>query len=152
MQGVKHNVKCHCILPQFRTRPDPPLHEFVVFSILDNSDTVMPKNAQCNNCGVVHKIVDLCRSEIVTGREDCSLIIKEDIAFMLPGQVKEVLENYDCDLPTWEHALFLFQQQQWGKFVVLERKENDTGSEGKLLKFHSYERFTIEPFIDRRDL
>lgn len=123
-----------------------------MFSILDNSDTVMPKNAQCNNCGVIHKIVDLCRSEIVTGREDCSLIIKEDIAFMLPGQVKEVLENYGCDLPTWEHALFLFQQQQWGNFVVLERKENDTGSEGKLLKFHSYERFTIEPFIDRRDL
>ena len=152
MKGIKHTIKCHCILPQFRTSPNPPIHEFVVFSVLDDSDTVMPKSVHCNNCGVIHQVIDMCRSEIVTGREDCSLVTKKDVAFMLPSQVAEVLENYNCDLPTWEQSLFLFQERQWGNFVILERKENDTGTEGKLLKFHSYERFTIEPYIDRRDL
>lgn len=151
-QGIKHTVQCHCVLPQFRKKPDPPLHEFVVFSIIDENDVVEPKTIQCNNCGVVHRVIDICRSEIVSGREDCSFVSIQDLSFMMPPQIKEILSAYDCDLPTWEHCIFILQEQRWGDFVILERKENDTGTEGKLLKFHSYERFTIEPFIDRRDV
>ena len=151
-QGIKHSIRCHCVLPQFRKMVDPPFHEFVVFSILDESDVVEPKTVQCNNCGVVHKVIDFCRSEIVSGREDCSFITKEDLGYMLPSQVKEILNAYNCDLPTWEHCLFILQEGAWQSFVILERKENDSGTEGKLLKFHSYERFTIEPYIDRRNI
>ena len=151
-QGVKHSVKCHCVLPQFRKMSDPPFHEFVVFSIIDESDVVEPKTVQCNNCGVVHKVIDVCKSEIVSGREDCSFITKQDLSFMIPAQVKEVLDSYNCDLPTWEQCLFILQEASWKSFVILERKENDSGTEGKLLRFHSYERFTIEPFIDRSDI
>ena len=151
-QGIKHTVKCHCVLPQFRKKVDPPLHEFVVFSIIDENDVVEPKTIQCNNCGVVHRVIDICRSEIVSGREDCSFVSIQDLSFMMPNQIKDILASYDCDLPTWEQCIFILQEQRWGDFVILERKENDTGTEGKLLKFHSYERFTIEPFIDRRDV
>ena len=93
-QGIKHNVQCHCVLPQFRRRTDPPFHEFVVFSILDTSDVVEPKTVQCNNCGIVHRVIDICRSEIVSGREDCSFVTKADLSYMLPGQLKEFLNNY----------------------------------------------------------
>ena len=151
-QGIKHTVQCHCVLPQFRKKTDPPLHEFVVFSIIDENDVVEPKTIQCNNCGVVHRVIDICRSEIVSGREDCSFVSIQDLSFMMPTQIKEILTAYDCDLPTWEHCIFILQEQRWGDFIILERKENDTGTEGKLLKFHSFERFTIEPFIDRRDV
>jgi len=151
-QGIKHTIQCHCVLPQFRSKNNPPFHKFTVFSILDNSDVIETKTVQCNNCGVVHRVIDLCKSEIVSGREECSFVTKNDLGFMLPDQAKTVLESYDCDLPTWEHALFIIQEQRWKEFIILERKENEAGTEGKLLRIHSFNRFTIEPFIDRRDI
>ena len=119
---------------------------------MDDGDVVEPKTVQCNNCGVIHKIFDLCKSEIVSGREDCSFVSVEDIKFMIPQQIKEVLETYKCDLPTWEEALFIFQEQKWGSFVILERKENEGDTEGKILRFKGERRFMIEPFIDRRTI
>ena len=151
-RGVKHLVECNCVLPQFRKKNNPPFHSFVVFSIIDAGDVVEPKTVQCNNCGVVHNVVDLCKSEIITGREDCSFVTIDDIKFMLPAQIKEILETYNCDLPTWEEALFNLQEKKWNSFIVLERKENDGDSEGKLLRFKGQNRFMIEPFIDRRTM
>ena len=66
MQGFKHLVQCHCILPQYRKMKDPVFHKFVVFSTIDKKDNVEPKNVQCNNCGVIHKVFDICKSEIET--------------------------------------------------------------------------------------
>ncbi|MGI9268979.1 MAG: hypothetical protein ACR2PE_00460 [Porticoccus sp.] len=151
-KGVKHNIQCLCVLPQFRNRVSPPSHEFVVFSILDASDVIEEKYSQCNNCGVIHKIVDLCKSEIATNRAEISLLTEKDISLMLPRAVCDVLENYNCDLPTWEHALFIVNEEKWEEFIVLEKNTIDDGFEGKLLRFKPDNRYTIEPFIDRRAL
>ena len=152
LRGIKHLIECNCVLPQFRKRDKPPFHSFVVFSTINESDVIEPKTVQCNNCGIVHRVIDFCRSEIITGREDCSFVSIEDIKFMIPKQVQEILETYKCDLPTWEETLFNLQEEKWGSFVILERKENEGDTEGKLLRFKGHGRFMIEPFIDRRTI
>ena len=71
---------------------------------------------------------------------------------MLPGPVREMLETYDCDLPTWEQALFIVNEKKWGSFIVLDRTSTDEGSDGKMLRFKEGGRYMIEPFIDRRSI
>ncbi len=149
-KGLKHNIKCLCVLPQFRKKPNPPNHEFVVFSVIDDSDTIEPKLAQCNNCGVIHNVVDICRSEIATNREELIILNKEDMKIMLPSPVVNMLESYDCDIPTWEHALFIINENKWGEFIILERNSTDDGFDGKILRFKNQNKFMIEPYIDRR--
>jgi hypothetical protein len=151
-KGVKHNIQCLCVLPQYRKKKNPPYHEFIVFSIIDESDTIEEKFAQCNNCGVIHKIVDICKSEIATNRAEIMMLSQDDIKLMLPTPVSNTLDNYQCDLPTWEYALFITQEKNWGDFVILERNSIDEGFEGKLLRFKEENKYSIEPFIDRRSI
>ena len=151
-QGIKHNIQCLCILPQFRNKSNPPNHEFVVFSTIDASDVMEEKYSQCNNCGVIHRIIDLCKSEIATNRAEISILTKEDINMMLPPPVSNMLENYQCDISTWEHALFIVSEQKWDEFIILEKNTIEDGFEGKLLRFKPHNKYTIEPFIDRRAL
>ena len=75
MLGLKHVVECTCILPQYKNQTPPVFHQFVVFSIINNQDELQPDYAQCNNCGVIHKVVDACKSEILSGQENLSSII-----------------------------------------------------------------------------
>lgn len=149
-EGIKHTISCLCVLPQYRKQANPPYHQFVVFSTIDDSDVIEPKMAECNNCGVIHNVIDLCKSEVVTTRDELNLLTRKDIGYMLPQQVRELLETYDCDLPTWEQALFIVNEKKWGSFIVLDRTSTDEGSDGKMLRFKKGGRYMIEPFIDRR--
>ena len=109
MEGIKHLVECQCVLPQFRNASPPVYHKFVVFSVVNDADSVVNKVAQCNNCGILHKVFEIGKSEILTGDEDgdSSVLTKEDIKMMLPSSVSNVLENYSADLSTWEQCLSL---------------------------------------------
>tara|TARA_Y100000593_G_C4298716_1_gene332157 strand:+ start:1318 stop:1794 length:477 start_codon:yes stop_codon:yes gene_type:complete len=147
MKGEKHLIECHCVLPQYRHKENPIYHKFVVFSVIDESDTCVPKYAQCNNCGVVHKVIDLCRSEIMSGRDELkSVISKDDIKIMLPEDITRVLEAYDCDLPVWEHAMFIIHNKQWGSSIVVSREELDNERHGKMITFAGPGKTKIEPF------
>ena len=99
MQGIKHMVECRCVLSQYKKSTIPVYHKFIVFSIIDK-DKVKISFAQCNNCGIIHKITDLCKSEIMNGKEQMSsLETIEDIKTALPEDLGSVLENYSCTLP-----------------------------------------------------
>lgn len=148
MQGVKHIVECRCILTQFKNRSDPVFHKFVVFSVLDK-DQVQPNYAQCNNCGIVHKIIDLCKSEIISGKEELkSLETIEDIRFSLPDDLCEVLDSYSCELPNWQHVRFIYTTQQWDSHIILVKEEIDQVTQGKILRILGHNKFKIETFID----
>ena len=150
MEGIKHIIECHCMLPQYKNNPNPIFHKFIVFSEIDDSDTVVPKYAQCNNCGVIHKIIDVRRSEIMAGKEElASITTVDDIKLMIKQDVGDVLELYSCELPMWEHALFILQEKKWGSFIILKREIVDDETHGKLLRFESLDKFKIESFIDR---
>ena len=61
--GVKHLVQCNCMLPQLKSKSI--LHKFLVFSIVDDNNKVQVKFAQCNNCNVIHKVTEVCKSTIL---------------------------------------------------------------------------------------
>jgi hypothetical protein len=145
MQGLKHLVECHCILPQYRKRKDPIFHKFVVFSEIDKNDNVISKNVQCNNCGVIHKVFDICKSEIIHSKEDMkTLINKKDIQVMLPAKLTEILDSYDVDLPTWEQAAFIFKNKIWGSHILISRDETDYEETGKILKIIDRDDYVID--------
>lgn len=145
-RGVKHLIECHCVLPQYRTRPDPIYHRFVVFSEVDGDD-VVPKYAQCNNCGVIHRISDISKSEILMGNdESVSIVSINDIKLSIPQNIVSVLESYAVDLTTWEHVLFIFENKQWGSHVILTAESKNERTEGKLLRFSGPGLIKIEPY------
>jgi hypothetical protein len=146
--GVKHVVECRCVLPQYKKTSNPVYHKFVVFSILEK-DKAKISFMQCNNCGIVHKIIDLCKSEILNGKEQLSsLETIEDIKISLPGDLSSVLENYSCDIPNWQHAKFIYENARWGESIILVREELDSEIQGKFLTIVSRDRFKIETFLE----
>ena len=124
LSGIKHLIQCHCILPQFKESRDPVFHKFTVFSILDEeSDTVQPKFAQCNNCGIIHKVVDVCRSELTTKEESKTLPSIVDIRLSIPKSLSEVLDSYQSDISTWEHAEWIYLSKMWDSWIILTKQE-----------------------------
>ena len=58
----------------------------------------------------------------------------EDIEFSLPENVVRILKSYDVFLPTWEETLFAFDNNLWGKDIVLTREEISGVTQGKVLR------------------
>lgn len=147
MRGQRHLVKCRCVLPQYKVFPKPPVHQFVVFSVIDDGENVKVKFSQCNNCGVIHKVTDICTSEILSGKEEMGSIVSvEDIKSSLPNNLVDILERNNCDLPTWEQAQFILENKQWGNFVVLTVEEEAGIKQGKYVRIMSETFFKVEPF------
>jgi len=132
--GQKHLIRCRCVLPQFKNSQDPEnkRHKFVVFSeVID--DVVKQKYAQCNNCGLIHKIVDICVSEIMPGKEAMSSLVNvEDIKAGMNQNLVSILERHQCDLPTWEHARYIIENKRWGDLVILA---NDLEEDNRTIKY-----------------
>lgn len=124
LEGIKHLIDCHCVLPQFRNADPPVYHKFVVFSVIED-DTIEPKFVQCNNCSVVHKIVDICRSEVVAGLDFSNAITTlDEIKPGLPGEIASILDKNRCDLATWENVLFNLDHRPEGFEVPIAKEEN----------------------------
>lgn len=147
MQGYKHLVKCRCVLPQFKRLENPPQHQFVVFSVIDNDGNVLPKFNQCNNCGLIHKIVDICKSEIQPGKESMKSILKiEDVKPSLHINIASILDANGCDLASWEAALFIVENKQWGSYVVLTKETEGNEVNGKFIRIFSDSLCKVETF------
>jgi len=147
MTGVKHLIQCHCVLPQYRNARNPVFHKFLVFSVVDDNNSVVPKYVECNNCGAIHKVVEIGRSELAVGKEDvAALMTKEDMKFNLPASVVSILETYSCDIPTWEEAQFYIDNALWGSEIVLKRETLGDAVQGKVLRLLSPTQMKIEAF------
>jgi hypothetical protein len=148
VEGIKHIIGCHCMLPQYKNSPNPIFHKFVVFSIVDDSDTVIPKYSQCNNCGIIHKVVDLCRSEIITGKEELKSIASiDDIRLTLSDDICKLLDVYNVDMPTWEHVQFILEKKKWNSHVVLTKDAMEDETQGKMLQFDKEGKPKIATYI-----
>lgn len=146
-RGQKHLVKCRCILPQFMKLKDPLLHQFVVFSIIGDDDKVITSFAQCPNCGIVHKVIDLSRSEIVPGREHLvSLKTIDDIRTSVSPQVAHVLDAHAVDMSTWEAVQFIIENEKWGDTVTLGSDTVDGTMQGKYIRILGPSLFKVDVF------
>lgn len=148
MEGYKHLIECHCVLPQFRQLEKPIFHKFVVFSTLDDEGNVLPKMAQCNNCSAVHKIVDICKSEIAIGKDETrSVLTKSDISRSLPKSLVDLFEEHELGVADYEFAKFIIENEKWGSVIILSKEAEGDGYAGKTLNFVGPEKFRIEPFF-----
>lgn len=147
MRGQKHLIKCRCVLPHLKGRTDSPQHQFIVFSIINDEDAVVPRYSQCNNCGIIHKVVDICKSEILSSKESMSSILSiEDIKHSLPTNVVDILERNQADLSTWENVQFIIENKQWGQFVLLSQEEESGEKVGKYLSILGENFFRVNNF------
>ena len=146
VKGQKHAIKCRCILPQFRKRDTPVFHEFVVFSkVIDNN--FQESFAQCNNCSIVHRIYDFCRSEIIKSKESMrSLPSIEDISINLPNDVVDLLKTYNANLATFQEIDFIVEEEIYNKKILLEKEDAEGYVVGKFLSFLKNGNFKVEPF------
>lgn len=148
----KHLIQCHCILPQFRKLNNPVFHKFIVFSIIEN-DTVVPKYVQCNNCNAVHKVYDICKSEMVPGKDELrSVTTIDEIRTFIPEDLRRLLDSYKCDLPVWEHIKFSLEEKTWGEKIILTRESLNGEITGKILTIVASDRFSLESYISREDI
>lgn len=124
-EGIKHLIQCHCVLPQFRNTNPTVFHKFVAFSIIED-DKVQEKIAQCNNCGVLHRIHDHCRSEILFGKESSSSVrTVEDVELSLPERLAAYLKSQNVDIATWEHVEWIVENTQDADVVI--RRDEQSG-------------------------
>jgi hypothetical protein len=147
LKGQKHLITCRCILQQFKSQNNPPFHKFVVFSVINTeNDEVQVKLSQCNNCGIVHKVTDICKSEILSKDSISSLTTIDDIKVNLPEKLLSVLDRYEIDLPSWEHINFIIENESWGECEVLSSDNIDDVVQGKYIVFYGKNLFKIEQY------
>ena len=125
VEGIKHLIQCHCVLPQYRNSNPPIFHKFIVFSLVDD-DQMKEKIVQCNNCGVLHRVIDHCKSEILHGKEESgSIRTVEDIELSLPERLAAYLKSQNVDVATWEQVEWLVENAQESELVLRRDEQAD---------------------------
>ncbi len=139
---IKHLIQCRCILPQFEKMDIPPFHKFIVFSEIDNEGMVVPSFSQCNNCGIKEVgVSDLIKKEALS-----SISSIKEIKSQLPSNLLDVLSESTLDLHSWQEILWIFNNDSWGKSVILHKEEIDGILTGKYIQFFSKENWRINSF------
>lgn len=147
-RGQRHLIKCRCILAHLLKDSDPPIHQFAVFSVIDDDDTVRQKFVQCPNCGIVHRVTDILKSQILSGREELKTVVTiDEIKKSLSDEMIAVLETNSCDISVWEHVKFIIDEKKWGEFVVIASESIDGLRQGKYVKIFGEKLFKVEQFL-----
>ena len=143
---IKHTIECNCILPQFKNTIPTVFHKFVVFSIINEDGNLKPSYINCNNCGAIHKVLEVGQS-IQTPKESISILPKiEEIKTQLPKQLVDILESYKCELHVWQELKFIFDEQKWGKTVLLTKETDGDFSVGKYVLVLGANFFKVDSF------
>ena len=153
MPGSKHLIQCHCVLPQYRNLDKPVFHKFVVFSRIDRDGLIIPAFHMCNNCGVIHKVVDFCRSEVSHGIDDSLAIASEDdMREFLKDKICKILDDHKCDLATWEQISDIVANKEWGSNVIISRQSAMGSTQIKRIIINGDNSFKIETHLRQDDI
>ena len=143
--GTKHLIQCHCVLPQYRKMDDPIFHKFVVYSKFKEDGKVQHKLVRCNNCDAVHRIIDFCRSEIVTKIEDTDVIIdEEELKLGIPEKIVTILEKNNSDIATYEAIDHIIDEEAWNTDVVISRQTQGEKINLKILQIKGENKFRLK--------
>lgn len=134
VEYTKHLVECNCVLPQFKHSDPPVWHHFVVFSEIDEVGNIIPSFAQCNNCGMIHKVTEVGISSTMKRDTLPSLPTAEEIKSSLPERLQKELSGYELDLTTYQELAFIFQHQLWGRTVILQKEQVEEFLVGKMVQ------------------
>ena len=73
----------------------------------------------------------------------------EEIEMSLPEDLTSLLKSYECTLPTWEHAKFILDEDEWGTKIILTRDIIEDEVQGKILTIQKRNKFVLENYINR---
>ncbi len=126
------------------------MHEFPVFSTYDDATNDFEISfVQCDNCGVIHKITDLCMSSVLHGRDEMkSIITIQDVKSSVPSRLAEILEQHKVDLPTWQLTAWIVEAKLWGTPVVISSEYIDGARQGKIMTIISESLYKIGNFTN----
>lgn len=144
MKSVRHLIQCRCFLQQFKKTGR--FHQFSVFSLIDDDDVVKPKFVQCPNCGIIHRVFEIGKSEILNGREYMNSIVSlDDIKLSLGPRITSVMEKHEIDdVSAWEEVKHIIDNQLWGSFIVLSKEHHNDEMNIKLLKIVNNDSFVVD--------
>jgi hypothetical protein len=118
-----------------------------VFSEIDGTDgLVIPSYAQCNNCGVIHKINEIGKSSQLRKESMTALLTIDDIKSSLPPRLASILEQNNCILPYWQEAQFIISHKLWGKGFTLSQERDGNTIIGKYIVILGENLYDIKPF------
>ena len=144
---VKYLIECKCILPQFKNSNPVVFHKFLVFSEIDTANgLIIPSYAQCNNCGVIHKVTEIGRSTVLKKENMNALLTIDDIKSSLPPRLANILEQNDCSLPYWQEAQFIIQNGLWGRGFTLSQEREGSTIIGKYIVILGETIYDVKPF------
>lgn len=144
---VKHLIECKCILPHLQELEPIIFHKFIVFSELEPvTANIVPSYAQCNNCGVIHRVTEVGTTDVLRKEELRTLANIEDIELELPEKLSGILKRHECELHIWQEARFILQHKLYGRFLVLEKEKEGSTVIGKALMIFGSSIFRVETF------
>ena len=155
-EHIKHLIECQCTLNIFKNKTKTVFHQFKVFSEIDENDKFKEKYVMCNNCDILHRVFEVCKSEIKWGNENLKSLVttKEDIKFNLESKNQEKLvlelEKNNIDLCEWEYAEYLIENNKEGQ-IILNKNEIDNNIVYNVLYIKG-ESFSIKKEIQQRFL
>jgi len=147
---VKHIIECKCVHPMFKHIEPTVFHKFVVFSEMDpNTFGIKHSYAQCNNCAMIHKVIDIGVSAILKKEESSLVPSLDELKYNFPNHLKPILEKYDSPIHVWQETQFIYENKLWGRFVILSKEKDsisDTVFRGKYLILLGEALFKIDSF------
>lgn len=150
--GTKHLIQCHCVLPQYRKQKDMIFHKIEVFSTIED-DKVDEKFIVCDNCGSVHKIIDFCKSEIMTNHEMITSVRTiPEIKMSLDEDVCVLLEKNNCHVSTWENVEFIIDNKLIDLPVIINRESMKGQTNIKVLYLKENGKFKITNEIIKNEV
>jgi len=150
--GIKHLIQCHCVLPQYRKMENPIFHKIEVFSTMED-DEVNEKFIVCDNCGVVHRVTDICKSEIMTNHEMITSVRTiPEIKMSLDDNVCSLLEKNNCHVSTWENVEFVIDNNLVDYPVVINRESMQNQINIKILYLKENGKFKITNEIIKNEV
>jgi hypothetical protein len=135
--GVKHLIECHCELPIFKNEKDIIYHKILVYSkIID--DKIVEKIVSCDNCNTLHKVYDVCKSDIVKGGKDINkaAVSIEELELQIPDKIVKILEKNQCTLPIYEEIVDAIDQNISDHNIVISREIIEEKYQVKILNIN----------------
>lgn len=128
MKYLKHLIECQCILPQYKKQDKVLFHKFPVFSLFKenvNQDFSQPieKYVKCNNCDAVHRVYDICKSELLKNSDNYVDLVTnlEDLKYSIPVELIEILSKNQMDIADYEMCSHLIEEKGSDK-IILSKK------------------------------
>ena len=144
MIGTKHLIECHCVLPIYKNRKPIFYHKFTAYSKYSDSGKIIPKYANCNNCGATHYIYEICKSDIKVGNEDTSSVRKiSDIEISLPDKISKILSENNREIANYEMIENIFDNELFPSELIVSRNIIDENHHIKILKIIDKDKFKI---------